>query len=794
MSAKSPFSTDSILLLDGGMGTMLQRAGLRPGEIPELWNLTHPQAVADIHRAYIAAGSRVIYANTFGANGRKLRGSGHRCAEVILAGVTLARQAARGTDTLVALDMGPLGELLRPLGSLSFDEAWALFAEMAEAGERAGADLAVIETMSDLQEARAALLAVKERTALPVMVTMTFEADGHTFTGCTPESMARTLEGLGADALGLNCSLGPAQMREQVRAICAATRLPVAVKPNAGLPDPVDGHYSLGAEDFSGDMAELVAAGASVVGGCCGTDPSFIAALAARTAGMRPGARTRRAVSAVCSASRVVEITQPRVIGERINPTGKKRLQQALLEGNLDYAASLALSQADAGADLLDVNVGHPGVDEAELLPRAVEAVQAVCPLPLQVDTTNPAALEAALRIYCGKAAVNSVNGTEESLRTVLPLVKKYGAAVVGLTLDEGGLPRTCGERVAIARRILQAALALGIPREDVWVDCLTLTVSAEQAQAEETLAAVRQVREELGLQTVLGVSNISFGLPARPLMASAFLLRALDAGLTLPILNPGQREMMDSLYAWRALHGEDEGCAAWVARFADWQPNAPQQTGPAAAAPVSAATVGEAVRRGLRAEAARLARTAIEEKGPLPVVEEELIPALDQVGLAYEQGKAFLPQLLSAAQAAQEVFAAVREALSATGDTVSRGTLILATVRGDIHDIGKNIVKTLLENYGWTVIDLGKDVPPEVICREAERRGVRLVGLSALMTTTLPAMEETIRQLRALREPPEILIGGAVVTRAYAEGLGVRYARDAREAAAQVEEALGRA
>ena len=780
-------------LLDGGMGTMLQANGLKPGQLPELLNLSDPQLIERIHRAYLEAGSRAVYANTFSCNARKLAGSGHRVEEVVLAAIRNARKAAADSCALVALDIGPCGELLAPLGTLSFDAAYQLFAQVAEAGEKAGADFAVIETMTDLQEARAALLAVKEHTALPVLVTMSYDETGRSFTGCTPAAMARTLQGLGADALGVNCSLGPKELVPLVRELAQNCHLPIAAKPNAGLPDPVDGHYSLSAEAFAQDMRALAEAGAVLLGGCCGTTPQYIAALSQALAGVSPGPQQYQAVSTVCSASRCLTIDQARVTGERINPTGKKKLQQALLSGDVDYTASLALSQMEAGAELLDVNVGHPGVDEAAMLPAVVQAVQAVCPLPLQLDSTDPAALEAALRVYCGKAAVNSVNGSAASLAVVLPLVKKYGAAVVGLTLDDSGLPATAAERVAIARRILDAATALGIPKEDVWIDCLTLTVSAEQQQAEETLAAVRTVHQELGLQVTLGVSNISFGLPGRPQMTAAFLLRALDAGLTLPIMNPSATEVMDALVAYRALHGTDPGCHAYVARFAQRQ-SAPQAAAPTAQAqPAQAAkTVADAVRLGLRADAARLAEEDLKTQAPLEVVEQSLIPALDAVGVAYEQGKAFLPQLLAAAQAAQSVFTLVRQRMEERGSSVSRGRLILATVHGDIHDIGKNIVRTLLENYGWEIIDLGRDVPARTIADTAAETGVRLVGLSALMTTTLPAMEETVRLLKALPDPPEVMVGGAVVTEQYAQHIGAHYARDARAAAALVERLLG--
>ena len=765
-------------LLDGAMGTMLQKAGMKPGVIPETLNLTDPGMVAEIHRAYLRAGSRIIYTNTFGANRLKLKGTGYSVEKVIAAGVRNARECAAETGALTGLDIGPLGVMLEPLGSMPFEEAVKLYAEMMRAGAEAGADLIAIETMSDLAETRAALLAAKEATRLPVFVTMSFDATGRTFTGCTPASMARTLEGLGADAIGVNCSLGPREMIPIVREIRANTRLRVIAKPNAGLPDPVTGAYGVDAAEFAESMKELIKAGADIIGGCCGTDPSYISALVQMD--FRPETAVPEIGGAVCTGPVCLRTDRIRVIGERINPTGKKRMQQALLEEDLDYLAEMAISQADAGADLLDVNVGYPGVDEAAMLPKAVQAIQAVTDLPLQLDTTNPEALEAALRVYNGKAAVNSVSGKEESLRTVLPLVRKYGAAVVGLTLDENGIPDTAEKRVAIARRILERAIAAGIPKEDVWIDCLTLTVSAQQEQAMETLKAVRAVREELGLNTVLGVSNISFGLPNRLLVTQAFLTCALEAGLTLPIINPNQKEIMDVIAARRVLCGEDEGCRAYVERFAE---EVQAEKKPAAAA--SGMTLGEAIRKGLRNESGKLTRDALHTRSEMELVEKELIPALEETGEKYEQGKVFLPQLLSAAQAAQAAFEEIRGSLLKKGEqSADRGTVIMATVQGDIHDIGKNIVITVLENYGYRVRDLGKDVPPETIVKETVEKKIRLVGLSALMTTTLPAMAETVRRLKELPDPPQVMVGGAVVTADYAKSIGADfYARDVRDA-----------
>ena len=772
------FDLSNIRLLDGAMGTMLQRSGLKPGEIPELKNLENPDMIAAVHRAYIAAGSQAVYANTFGANRRKLQKTGHTVAEVVAAGVKLAKEAA-GEKALVALDIGPLGELLEPLGTLSFEDAYDQFAEMMEAGAAVGADLVVIETMTDLYETKAALLAAKEHTHLPVFVTMSFDASGRTFTGCTVAAMAHTLEGLGADAIGINCSLGPVELLPLLKELRQNTALPVIAKPNAGLPDPADGHYDLKPDDFASAMALILQAGADIVGGCCGTDPEYIRALQQILPESKPAHGTYIPRSLVCTPTVTLPIDRIRVIGERINPTGKKRFQQALLENDLDYIVDVAIQQVDAGADILDVNVGFPGVDEIAMLPRVVKALQAAVDVPLQIDSASPAALEAALRVYNGKAAVNSVNGKEESLQSVLPLVKKYGAAVVGLTLDENGIPDSAEKRFAIAEKILNRALALGIPREDVWIDCLTLTVSAQQEQAEETLKAISMVRNRLGLQTLLGVSNISFGLPNRLLMTQTFLVRALHAGLTLPIVNPNQKEIMDAIAAFRVLNGEDAQSKAYVARFAQAQPEAK----PAAAA--FTMTLDDAILRGLKTEAGRLAKEALKTEAPLSLVEQHLIPALDKVGADYEKGAVFLPQLLSAAQAAQAVFEEIKSVLASAGaETVSKGKIILATVQGDIHDIGKNIVKTVLENYGYTVIDLGKDVPPETVVQAAKEQGAKLVGLSALMTTTLPAMEETISQLRRMGAAPAVMVGGAVVTESWATSVGADYyAKDARAA-----------
>ena len=774
----SDFLKNDILILDGAMGTVLQQRGLPPGGQPELLNLTEPELLDSVYQEYADAGSQVVYANTFGANGLKLQRTGHSVDEIVTAAVTIAKQAVAGLGVRVALDMGPLGELLEPMGSLPFERAYELFREMAVAGEKAGADLVAIETMTDLYEAKAALLAVKENTDLPVLVTMSFDETGRTFTGCTVASMARTLEGLGADAVGLNCSLGPDKLAPLLAELCRNTRLPVVAKPNAGLPDPVDGHYDMGPEAFVEALLPCLDAGVTIFGGCCGTSPEYIRRLAQALNGKKPVPRTYDAVSFVCSPVTPCRVDGVRVIGERINPTGKKRFQQALLENDLDYILDVGVQQEDAGADILDVNVGFPGVNEVEMLPRVVKKLQSTISLPLQLDSSNPDALEAGLRVYNGKAAVNSVNGELEVLDRILPIIKKYGASVVGLTLDKNGIPQTAEGRVAIARRILDAALSYGIPREDLWIDCLTLTVSAQQDQAVETLKAVETVHRELGLQTVLGVSNISFGLPNRPLITQNFLIQAMHAGLTLPIINPNQKEMLDAVAAFRVLSGEDRECRTYVARFTG-EP-ALVQAAPAA----GNLTLDDAIIRGLKAEAGKLAKAALETEDELSLVEGHLIPALDRVGEGYEQGKVFLPQLLSAAQAAQSVFEVIRVSIAQKGGApVKKGRLVIATVKGDIHDIGKNIVKTVLENYGYEVLDLGRDVSPETILKAVQEQDIRLVGLSALMTTTLPAMEETIRLLQTLPEPPITFVGGAVVTPEYARQKGADYyAKDARQ------------
>ena len=792
-----------VLLLDGGMGTRLQEKGLQPGEIPEMWNLARPQDVRAVHEAYFAAGADIAYANTFGANSAKYHGDAP-LADVIEAGVGLAREAAAsasassGERRFVALDVGPTGRLLKPAGDFEFDAAYDAFAEQIRIGVKAGADLVAIETMGDAYELKAAVLAAKENSGSPILATVALGDDGKLLTGACVECVAALLEGLRVDAIGLNCGFGPDRMLPFVKRLAEATSLPIAVKPNAGLPKVVGGRtvFTVGPEEFARDVAALVEAGASIVGGCCGTTPAHIEAVrrAVRDRGCaapgerRPERASRTGVgrTVVTSGSRAVEIPfgDTIIIGERINPTGKKKLKAALVEGDMAYVLREAVAQAEAGAHILDVNVGVPGLDEPAVLDATIQAVQSVTGLPLQIDTSDPVALERALRHYNGKALVNSVNGKEESMAAVLPIVAKYGGAVVALTLDEKGIPPTADGRLAVARRILARGAEYGLRPSDFVVDVLCMAVSAGEDSANVALEALRRVRSELGCRTCLGVSNVSFGLPARPLVNAAFYTLALGAGLSAGIVNPLAADMMAAYRAYRALTARDRSCREWIEAFKDWTAAAPAASGAksaAAGAEAAGGGLGAAIRRGLKADASGLAKAAVAAgRGPLDIVNGEIVPALEAVGKGFESGSVFLPQLLMAAEAAGAAFDVVRAAMPASGGS-ARGPIVMATVKGDIHDIGKNIVKTLLENYGFTVIDLGKDVPPEKIVAAVREHDAPLVGLSALMTTTVVHMAETVRLLR--QEVPEcrIMVGGAVLTQEYADKIGAdHYSKDA--------------
>lgn len=765
------------VFLDGGMGTMLQALGIETEHVPEMLNLTDSASIMKIHRMYAESGSDIVYANTFGANRFKLRRCGHSVEEVVSAGVKNAREAVGG-KALTALDIGPLGQLLEPSGSLSFEEAYDCFREIVLAGR--DADVIVIETMTDLCETKAALLAAKENSDKPVLVTMTFEENMRTFTGISPDAMSAVLTGLGADAIGVNCSLGPAELLPVLEKICVDTPLPVIAKPNAGLPDPSTGLFNVSPEDFASSALSLAEAGVSILGGCCGTTPGHIKALVQALSGIKRKKREIRRKSVVCSAVSCVEINQPRIIGERINPTGKKRFKEALVNGDIDYILGQAVEQIHAGAEILDVNVGHPEIDEKAMMIRAVKAIQSVCDTPLQLDSTIPEVLEAGLRVYNGKPIVNSVNGEDESLEAILPLVKKYGAAVVGLTLDKGGIPKTAEGRFAIAEKILNRALEYGIPREDVFIDCLTLTASAEQDGVMETLGALKRVKTELGLKTVLGVSNISFGLPNRELITRTFLTMALQNGLDLPIINPNVDSITGAVRAYRLLAGIDRNSVEFIKVYSQDNAAAVPKDAPASS---GTPDISYAVENGLKNDAVRAAQELLREHDPMEIINEYLIPALDAAGEKFEKGTIFLPQLILTAGAAQACFEVVKESLPPGSDGVSKGKIVLATVKGDIHDIGKNIVKVLLESYGFTVIDLGKDVPPETIVEAAIKHQVKLVGLSALMTTTLKSMADTVALLNEKYTECKTVVGGAVLTASYAKQIHADfYAKDAKQ------------
>ncbi len=779
MDFRKLLERNDFILLDGGMGTMLQARGLKPGDTPEALNLESPQTLIDIHKEYLAAGADIIYANTFGANRHKLERCGYSVERVVRAGILNAKRAvaeSANPNALVALDVGPIGQLLEPTGTLTFEEAYEIFKEEITAGSEA--DVIVFETMTDLYELKAAVLAAKENSELPIICTMTFEENMRTFTGCAISSMALTLEGLGVDAIGVNCSLGPAELYPIAEELCRWTNLPVVLKPNAGLPDPLTGEYNVDPKQFAEFVEKIVPLGVRIFGGCCGTSPDYIRELREMLNKQKFKKITREIPAACCSASKTVVINRPRIIGERINPTGKKRFKEALLANDIDYILGQAIEQTQGGADILDVNVGLPGIDEGAMMTRAVKAIQGVTDAPLQVDSTIPEVLEKALRVYNGKEVVNSVNGEEKSLQTVLPLVKKYGACVVGLCLDEDGIPKTVEGRFAIAKRILDRALSLGIPRENVFIDCLTLTVSAEQSAAPVTLEAVRRVKTELGLKTVLGVSNISFGLPERVIVTHNFLTMALTNGLDLPIINPNVPDMVGAVRAFNVLAGYDKNSLEYVAAYG--RENSPQAK-PAAHEEI---TLEYAIATGLKAEGARLTEELLKTAEPMTIINETLIPALDKTGADFESGKIFLPQLILSAGVAQACFEVIKNHLAKTGEkSVSKGKIILATVKGDIHDIGKNIVKVLLENYGYDVIDLGKDVPYELVVNTAREQNVKLVGLSALMTTTLGSMEKTISLLREANLDCKVMVGGAVLTPEYAKQIGADfYAKDAKE------------
>ncbi|MEQ2561655.1 homocysteine S-methyltransferase family protein [Ventrimonas sp. CLA-AP-H27] len=800
-----------ILFCDGGMGSLLQEAGLKPGELPGTWNITHPEELVKIHKAYLEAGADIVTTNTFGVDRLKYNeNTEFQLEPVIRAAVTNAKEAIRqsGKQAWIGLDMGPTGKLLKPMGDLAFEDCCAIYREVVEIGADAGADFVLIETMSDSYETKAAVLAAKEGCNLPVFVTVTFDERGKLLTGGSPASIVAMLEGLGVDVLGMNCGLGPVQMKEILKDILEVSSIPVMINPNAGLPRSENGKtvYDIDAAHFAKTEEEIVDMGARIVGGCCGTTPEHIRMVAERCRNKKPVPVTKKNRTVVSSFCQAVEIGKnPVIIGERINPTGKSKFKQALRDHNLQYILQEGVTQQDHGAHVLDVNVGLPEIDEPSMLEEVVRELQSIIDLPLQLDTTDPVAMERAMRVYNGKPLINSVNGKEESMRTVFPLVQKYGGVVVALALDEGGIPETAEGRIQVAKKIYKTAAEYGIGPEDIIIDALCLTVSSDSQGAITTLETLRRVRDELHGKTILGVSNISFGLPQREIINAAFFTMAMQNGLSAAIINPNSEAMMRAYYSFRALMNLDPQCSEYISVYSGQVASLGQSavTGNGGSASGSVAgTAGSqgtsdlhaSIVKGLKDQAVQAARELLETQDALDVINSQIIPALDVVGKGFEKGTMFLPQLLMSAEAAKGAFEVIKEKMDASGQKQEKkGTIILATVKGDIHDIGKNIVKVLLENYSYDVLDLGKDVPPEAIVETAVEQHIELVGLSALMTTTVPSMEETIVQLRKAAPWAKVMVGGAVLTQEYADTMGAdQYCRDAMASVNYAEQVFG--
>ena len=785
------FIKNNIVYLDGGMGTLLQKSGLQPGELPERWNISHPEVVKEIHKSYYDSGSNIVNTNTFGANSLKF--DADELSEIIYHAVKNADEARKASsgkqEKFIALDVGPTGKLLKPLGDLDFEDAVKAFAEVISLGVKYGVDLITIETMNDSYETKAAVLAAKENSDLPIIVTNAYGENGRLMTGADPAVMAAMLEGMGVDAIGANCSLGPKQLMGVMDELLKYCSVPVAFKPNAGLPKS-DGkvtYYDVDAEEFAQDIKLAVANGVRIVGGCCGTTPEYIKKVCELTRDMRPKEIEKKTYSVCTSYNKAVFFGEkPILIGERINPTGKKRFKQALLENDIGYILQEAVNQQAKGVHVLDVNVGLPGIDEAQMLTNSVCELQCVTDLPLQIDSSDPVAMESALRRYNGKAMINSVNGKEENLNAIFPLVKKYGGFVVALTLDEKGIPSTVDGRMKIARKILLTAALYGINKKDIIFDPLAMTVSADKMSAVTTLETVKKITEQLGCNTSLGVSNVSFGLPSRDLVNAAFFTTAMENGLSAAIMNPYSERMMEAYYSFNVVKGLDENCMDFInfASQQEVQPTAKQE---------SSLTLKEAIEKGLKEKASKITTAMLGNSAPLDIVNAHVIPALDNVGKRFEEKKLFLPQLLMSAEAAKASFEVIKATMSADGSSVKKGSIVIATVHGDIHDIGKNIVKLLLENYGYNVIDLGKNVPPETVLKAVTDNHAPLVGLSALMTTTVPAMEETVKLIKENAPWCKTVVGGAVLTQDYADKIGAdKYAADAMETVRYAESVIG--
>ena len=790
---------NNIVYLDGGMGTLLQAQGLRPGEHPERWNLLHPDVITNIHKAYFDAGSNVVCTNTFGAN--ILKFAENELENIIMSAVFNAKAAREQSvskgEKFIALDIGPSGKLLKPLGDLDFEDAVNVFAKTVKLGVKYGVDLIIIETMNDSYETKAALLAAKENSALPVIVSNAYGEDGKLMTGATPAAMVALLEGMGVDALGANCSLGPRQLRGVAEELLKYASVPVILKPNAGLPKSVNGQtiFDVTADEFSDEVADIIKKGVRVVGGCCGTTPEYIEALYSKTCSFAPVPTQNKNITMVSSYTHTVEFGEkPILIGERINPTGKKRFKQALLDNDMDYILSEGVNQQEKGVHILDVNVGLPDIDEIKMLKNAVCELQAIIDLPLQIDTADVTAMEVALRRYNGKAMINSVNGKLESMETVFPLVKKYGGVVVALTLDEDGIPETAEGRVKIAEKILDTAAKYGIERKDIIFDTLAMTISADNKAAIATLNALKTIKNELGCHTSLGVSNISFGLPNRDAINGTFFALALENGLSAAIMNPYSPDMMKTYYTYKALKGLDENCAEYIGVADLFAVTASTTTAETKkTAEEFSSELQYAVIKGFKDKAAELTKMLLSSVAPLEIVNNEIIPALNTVGKGFEEKTVYLPQLLMSAEAAKSAFEVIKGFMAGGEKAADKGTFVIATVHGDIHDIGKNIVKLLLENYGFNVVDLGKDVPPEAIVQKVVELRAPLAGLSALMTTTVPAMEETIKQLKVKAPWCKTVVGGAVLTQEYADKIGAdKFAKDAMEAVRYAENIIG--
>ena len=777
---------DNILIFDGAMGTMLQKEGLPIGDNPEIFGIKNPHKLLKIHKKYLEAGSNVLTTNTFGCNELKVNKLGYTVEEVIDRAVSIAKQAIEESDKskprFVALDIGPIGEMLEPMGTLSFDRAYEIFKRQVIQGEKSGADLIIIETMMDLYEAKAAVLAAKENTNLPVICTMTFDENGRSFTGCLPEAMVATIEGLGVDALGVNCSLGPKQLLPIVKTITELANVPVIVQANAGLPVIKEGQaiYEMNDEEFFQGVKNFVDLGVSIIGGCCGTNETFIKKICDNIDKLQKKEPKRRKSTIVCSAAKYIDIQGPAIVGERLNPTGRQPLIDAYVSGNNDYVINLALEQSNEGSEILNVNVGVPDLDEERAMKRVIKGIQEVVDVPLQLDSSNVKALEAGLRYYNGRTIVNSVNGKEKSLETILPIVKKYGACLVGLTLDENGIPITAEGRFNIAKKIVERAEQYGIKRQDIFIDCLSLTVSAQQDEAMETIKAIKMVKENLGCKTILGVSNISFGIPNRKALNNTYLNLALGAGLDLAIINTEDRTMVESIDAYKVISNMDKGCLDYIEKFKFVSNDNKTKE----RKNYDNLTLEDAIERGLKEEAKDLTLKILESHDEHFVLDKVLIPALDVVGTKYDKGELFLPQMIQAAETVKVSLNIIKERLSKNNNTSSKGKIIVATVQGDIHDIGKNIVKIMLENYGYEVIDLGKDVPIEEVVKRAKEENIQLIGLSALMTTTVENMKKTIKALKENNINARVFVGGAVVTEEYAQKINADYySKDAKSA-----------